>query len=133
MRRRKPERPKPFGATIFDNRLNDEGAPVRHRAQITTKPKTIQQKQKGNKTMKEKRQKKRLSKDQISAALADLAEVQQEIRSKSRIKEQLVRLLNDEFTRHEEKYRNGVETSKGFLKRIPRSWDIVTLPVVEVA
>ena len=83
--------------------------------------------------MKEKRQKKRLSKDQISAALADLAEVQQEIRSKSRIKEQLVRLLNDEFTRHEEKYRNGVETSKGFLKRIPRSWDIVTLPVVEVA
>jgi len=83
--------------------------------------------------MKEKIQKKRLSKDQISAALADLAEVQQEIRSKSRIKEQLVRLLNDEFTRHEEKYRNGVETSKGFLKRIPRSWDIVTLPVVEVA
>ena len=83
--------------------------------------------------MKEKRQKKRLSKDQISAALADLAEVQQEIRSKSRIKEQLVRLLNDEFTRHEEKYRNGVETSKGFLKRIPLSWDIVTLPVVEVA
>ena len=83
--------------------------------------------------MKDKRQKKRLSKDQISAALADLAEVQQEIRSKSRIKEQLVRLLNDEFTRHEEKYRNGVETSKGFLKRIPRSWDIVTLPVVEVA
>jgi len=83
--------------------------------------------------MKTKTQTAKLTQEQIDAALADLAEVQQEIRSKSRIKEQLVRLLNDEFTRHEEKYRNGVETSKGFLKRIPRSWDIVTLPVVEVA
>ena len=26
-------RPKPFGALIFDNRLNDEGAPERYRAQ----------------------------------------------------------------------------------------------------
>ena len=26
-------RHKPFGALIFDNRLNDEGAPERHRAQ----------------------------------------------------------------------------------------------------
>jgi len=83
--------------------------------------------------MKTKTQTTKLTQEQIDAALADLAEVQQEIKSRSKIKEQLVRMLDDEFTRHESKYRKGVETRKGYLKRVPRSWDIVSVPVVEVA
>ena len=83
--------------------------------------------------MKAKTQAAKLTQNQIDTALADLAEVQQEIKSKSKVKEQLVKLLSDEFTKHEAKYRKGVETSKGFLKRIPRSWDIVAAPIVEVA
>ena len=83
--------------------------------------------------MKAKTQAAKLTQNQIDTALADLAEVQQEIKSKSKVKEQLVKLLDDEFRKHEAKYRKGVETSKGFLKRIPRSWDIVAAPIVEVA
>ena len=71
--------------------------------------------------------------EQIDAALANLAEVQQEIKARCKVKEQLVKFLDDEFKRHEKKYRDGVETPKGFLKRVPRSWDIVASPVVEVA
>ena len=83
--------------------------------------------------MKKKESTQKLTQEQIDTALADLAEVQQEIKSKSKVKEQLVKLLSDEFTKHEAKYRKGVETSKGFLKRIPRGWDIVAAPIVEVA
>ena len=83
--------------------------------------------------MTAKDMKQKLTQEQIDAALAQLAEVQQEIKAKSKVKEQIVRFLDDEFRKHEAKYRKGVETSKGFLKRIPRSWDIVAAPVVEVA
>ena len=83
--------------------------------------------------MKKKESTQKLTQNQIDTALADLAEVQQEIKAKSKVKEQIVRFLDDEFRKHEAKYRKGVETSKGFLKRIPRSWDIVSAPIVEVA
>ena len=81
--------------------------------------------------MTAKDMKQKLTQEQIDAALARLAEVQQEIKAKSKVKEQIVKLLDDEFRKHEAKYRKGVETSKGFLKRIPRSWDIVAKPIVE--
>ena len=83
--------------------------------------------------MKAKTRKQKLTQQQIDAALANLAEVQQEIKDRCKVKEQLVKFLDDEFKRHEAKYRKGVETAKGFLKRVPRSWDIVASPVVEVA
>ena len=83
--------------------------------------------------MKTKSARQKLTQEQIDAALAQLAEVQQEIKARSKVKEQIARLLDDEFRKHEAKYRKGVETSKGFLKRVPRSWDIVAAPIVEVA
>ena len=83
--------------------------------------------------MKAKTRKQKLTQEQIDAALANLAEVQQEIKDRCKVKEELVRLLSDEFAKHEKKYRDGVETPKGFLKRVPRSWDIVASPVIEVA
>ena len=74
----------------------------------------------------------KLTKIQIKEKQAELVEVLLKIEEFTKLKKSLVAILEDDISGNEERYRNGIVTSKGILVRRPK-WNFEAKPVVEAA